>query len=183
MKHWIMPMMAGALVALGAGCMDRTVLVDQATDTEIVAGLGYKDFEEAATEATHAILTSSKVRNATQADRTYIVAIGRVTDETPLGIDTDLLTARIAESLLENDRFTIAAGSEVMGGVPAKAEGRAPNFSLTGKIIARDVRRDNGGHQYEYAFQLRMNDLATGTVLMMKETRIVKRTGEKEHTW
>ena len=194
-----------ALAAASAGCLDRTVLVDTNNDTEILAGIDYKDFETAAAEATLAILSSAKIRAATPAGKTYVVSIGRVTDETPLGIDTDLLTARVSEALLADERFTLSAVfadkasnrdetvsnvREVRGNdefdvstVQAKGQLAAPDFSLTGKIIARDVRRDNGGHQYEYYFQLRMNDLRTGTVLMVKETKVIKRTGEKDHTW
>lgn len=194
-----------AALLLAPGCMDRTQLVDQDNDTEIVAGLGYKDFETAAAETVNAILASRQVRNATRQDKTYVVAIGKVSDETPLAIDTDLVTARVGEALLNDDRFalssvfadresnrdaTVSDARLVRGNdefdqstVQKKGQLKAPDFSLTGKIIARDVKRDNGGHQYEYYFQLRMNDLATGTVLTIKETKVIKRTGKKSHTW
>ena len=181
------------------------MLVDTVNDTEIVAGLDYKDFEAAAAEATNAILASAKVRAATPAGKTYVVAVGKVVDATPMGIDTGLVTARIEEALLNDERFTVSAvfadspanrddlvadvrtvrGNDEFDAatLQAKSQLKGADFSLTGKIVARDVRRDNGGHQYEYYFQMRLNDLRTGTTLMAKETKVIKRTGDKDHTW
>ncbi len=193
----------GCLVGCGP---DRTVLVDQATDTEILAGLDYKDFNHAAAEAIEAILSSNKLAQATAVPgRIYGVAISRVEDATPLKIDTDQLTTQISEALLQDDRFVISAtfadkasNRDAMIGTVREARGnaefdqstvqgegqlKAPDFSLSGKVIARDVRRDNGGHQYEYIFQLRLTNLATGNVVMIKETKIIKRTGTSDHTW
>lgn len=205
MKMFPLTLALGAALLLAPGCMDRTQLVDQDNDTEIVAGLDYKDFETAAAETVNTILASKQVRNATKQDKTYVVAIGKVSDETPLSIDTDLITARVGEALLSDDRFalssvfadresnrdkTVSEARLVRGNdefdqsfVQKKGQLKAPDFSITGKIIARDVKRDNGGHQYEYYFQLRMNDLATGTVLTTRETKVIKRTGKKSHTW
>lgn len=192
-----MPLLLAAAL-LAAGCFSRTVLVDTHNDTEIVAGLDYKDFEAAAAEATQAILSSAKVRALTPPGKVYVVAIGKVSDETALAIDTDLLTARVSEALLADERFTLSAvfadkasnrdetvsdaravrGNDEFDAATIQKKGqlKAPDFSLTGKIVARDLRRDNGGRQYEYYFQLRLNDLASGTTVMAKETRIVKRT-------
>ncbi len=205
LKTLTLPLALGAALLLAPGCMDRTQLVDQDNDTEIVAGLDYKDFETAAAETVNTILASRQVRNATAGNKTYVVAIGKVGDETPLHIDTDLVTARIGEALLNDGRFTLSSvfadregnrdatvedarlvrGNDEFdqASVQKKGQLKAPDFSLTGKIIARDVKRDNKGHQYEYYFQLRMNDLATGTVLAMRETKVIKRTGKKSHTW
>lgn len=206
MKMFSLSLALGAALLLAPGCMDRTQLVDQDNDTEIVAGLDYKDFETAAAETVNTILTSKQVLKATpDKDKTYVVAIGKVSDETPLSIDTDLITARVGEALLNDERFTLSSvfadresnrdntvsdarlvrGNDEFdqASVQKKGQLKAPDFSITGKIIARDVRRDNGGHQYEYYFQLRMNDLATGTVLTTRETKVIKRTGKKSHTW
>lgn len=207
MKHASLTLTAAlaALVLVAPGCMDRTQLVDQENDTEILAGIDYKDFEEAATTTLKQILSSAKVIRATAEPKTYVVAVGKVIDETPLNLDTDLVTTRITEALLEDDRFTISSVfadkesnrdtmvSDVrtvrgnaefnQGTVQSSGQLKAPDFSLFGKIIARDVKRDNGGHQYEYYFQMKLNDLSTGTLLVSKETRIIKRTGKKSHTW
>ncbi len=206
MKKLTLTLVCGAALLFAPGCMDKTELVDQEADTEIVTGLGYQDFEYAATETTKAILNAQKLSAATKDhSRIYGVAISKVIDETPFGLDTDLITARISEALLQDDRFVISAvfadkasNRDTMIGAVRDVRGdaefaqetiqeegqlKAPDFSLSGKIIARDVRRDNGGHQYEYYFQLRMTNLATGNVLMIKETKIIKRTGSKSHTW
>ena len=104
----LLPACALAALLL-AGCgYDKTVLVDTVNDTEIVAGLDYKDFEAAAAEATNAILASAKVRAATPAGKTYVVAVGKVVDATPMGIDTGLVTARIEEALLNDERSPTA---------------------------------------------------------------------------
>ena len=168
----LLPACALAALLL-AGCgYDKTVLVDTVNDTEIVAGLDYKDFEAAAAEATNAILASAKVRAATPAGKTYVVAVGKVVDATPMGIDTGLVTARIEEALLNDERFTISA---VFADSPANRD------DLVADV--RTVRGNDGGHQYEYYFQMRLNDLRTGTTLMAKETKVIKRTGDKDHTW
>ncbi len=206
MKKLTLTLACGAALLFAPGCMDKTVLVDTEADTEVVTGLGYSDFEYAATETTKAILSARKLTEATRdPDRTYVVAISKVEDKTPFNLDTDLITTRVEEALLQDDRFVISATfganeshREMMIGTVREArdnaefnqdtvqqEGqlRAPDFALAGKIIARDVRRDNGGHQYEYYFQLNMTNLATGNRLMTKETKIIKRTGSKDHTW
>ncbi len=196
----------GIVLMCATGCRHQTTLVNQDTDTEILTSLDYKDFENAATQTTNAILSSNKLRQVT-ADKTrvYSVAISKVIDNTPFHLDTDILTARVGEALLADDRFVISAtfadkatNREAMidtvrtarnndefdpTTVQQKGTLQAADFALSGKIIARDLRRDNGGHQYEYYFQLRMTDLKTGNVVMSKETKIIKRTDDKDHTW
>ncbi len=193
-------------VVMLAGCGRQTTVVNQDLDREVVVGLDYKDFENAATQTTNAILASRKLTMATpDKTRVYSVAISKVTDDTPFNLDTDLITARVSEALLADDRFVISAtfadkasNREEMIGDVRLARGNdefdqstvqqkgtlaGADFALGGKITARDVRRDNGGHQYEYYFILRMTDLKTGNVVMSKETKIIKRTESKNHTW
>ena len=194
-----------AVALLAAGCVSRTVLVDTHNDTEIVAGLDYKDFEAAAAEATQAILSSAKVRALTPPGKVYVVAIGKVSDETALAIDTDLLTARVSEALLADERFTLSAvfadkasnrdetvsdaravrGNDEFDAATIQRKGqlKAPDLAITGKLTQRNVRRDNGGTRIEYFLTLKATRLADGVALWQDSRQTVKAVAKGMPTW
>ncbi len=201
MKRMILPALLAATLAF-AGCGNQTVMVDRDNDTEIVAGISYKDFEFAANDMIDTLLRSGRFKKPDGS--IHIMAIGAVEDKTGQRIDTDLLTAKISEALTNSGQiYTTSA----IAGAPGKTEtlidgartlrhddefnqattvkkGQllAPDLALSGKITARDVRRDNRGHQYEYYFQLHITDLRTGLQWWQKESMVGKRTSRGQ-TW
>ncbi len=205
-KMMVVTLALGAAMMVVSGCRSTTTLVNQDLDKEVLTALDYKDLEHAATQMTNAILSAQKLNNMTaDKTRTYSVAISEVADNTPFNLDTDILTSRLSEALLADERFVISAvfadkasNRESMIGdvrlardndefdqttVQQKGTLQGADFALSGTITARDVRRDNGGHQYEYNFILRLTDLKTGAVVVSKNTKIIKRTDDKHHTW
>lgn len=191
-------MIIAGLLAAGMafnGCSNKTILVDPDTDTEIVSGLSYKDFEYAATEMIDSLLKSGKFKRPD--GKPYVMAISRIEDQTGMRVDTDLLTVRISQALTNSGQvLTTSAiampgrGEELINAtrglrnddefdqttIAGKGELTSPDLALSGKLIARDLRRDNRGHQYEYYFQLQITDLKKGLQWWQNQAQVVKRT-------
>jgi PBP1b-binding outer membrane lipoprotein LpoB len=67
--------------------------------------------------------------------------------------------------------------------LPAKRQLIAPELSISGKIIQRNVHYDNNKQQVEYYFQLRASDITSGLRFWQKETFIGKRGSNKSVSW
>ncbi|MCG8566856.1 MAG: penicillin-binding protein activator LpoB, partial [Desulfobacterales bacterium] len=59
----------------------------------------------------------------------------------------------------------------------------APDLSLSGKIIQRNVRVDSSTQQVEYYFQLTLTHIETGLALWEGESVIGKRGSNKSVSW
>ena len=59
----------------------------------------------------------------------------------------------------------------------------APEMSISGKILQRNIRYDSSRQQVEYYFQLRLTDLTTGLAYWQNETLIGKRGSNKSVSW
>jgi hypothetical protein len=69
------------------------------------------------------------------------------------------------------------------GTMPGKGQLLAPELSISGKILQRNVPYDKNLQQVEYYFQLRVSELASGTTYWQKETLIGKRGSKKLAPW
>jgi uncharacterized protein (TIGR02722 family) len=173
-------------------------------DGKAVMGLDYRDFDQAATA-----MISSLIRSGTLAKKDggrYVVATGRIVNDTMQRIDTDQLMAKIEQELMNSGlvAMTSAVGdkaetsmiyemrdlrdSEVSdefqdATLPAKRQLIAPDLSLSGKILQRNVKYDRNVQQVEYYFQLRLTDLATGLRYWEEEKMIGKRGSNKMVSW
>ena len=65
----------------------------------------------------------------------------------------------------------------------AKGQLIAPEMSISGKIIQRNIRYDNNKQQVEYYFQLQLTSMATGLRAWQDETIIGKRGDKKSVSW
>jgi PBP1b-binding outer membrane lipoprotein LpoB len=65
----------------------------------------------------------------------------------------------------------------------AKGQLVAPELSISGKIIQRNVRYENDKQQVEYYFQLQLNNLTNGLVFWQNETVMGKRGSNKSVSW
>lgn len=195
------------LVTVLSGCVTTgggVQMVDTRNDRgEAVVGLDYRDFEAAASEA----LQDMFARGALTHPRggRYVVMISRVTNDTMQHIDTDQLIRRIRIAMNNSGRavFTTAVGA---GGAEDSAnfavreglrgnrefdqsrvqrEGtlQAPDLSLSGKILQKNVRMQNNRQQIEYYFMLTLTDLSSGLAIWEDEYRIIKRTGARNTPW
>eukprot|EP01022_Parablepharisma_sp_SALTPOND_P033241 TRINITY_DN8833_c0_g2_i1.p1 TRINITY_DN8833_c0_g2~~TRINITY_DN8833_c0_g2_i1.p1 ORF type:complete len:144 (+),score=13.41 TRINITY_DN8833_c0_g2_i1:3-434(+) len=78
--------------------------------------------------------------------------------------------------LRNNDEFD-------QGTVPGKGQMIAPDFSLSGKIVQRNVRMVVDVEQVEYYFMLSLTDVRSGLAYWENETPIIKRGDPDSVSW
>lgn len=198
-----------AIVLLGlifTGCTPPTKRVDVTNDEgKPVMELDYRDFDVAATEMVQSMLASG-VFHKPDGSR-YVVTTAKVVNDTMQRIDTDQLTFKIEQELMNSGQVTMSAAVGGQGApdqmvhqmrelrdsekadefkdttLPGKGQILAPELSISGKIIQRNIRYDNSLQQVEYYFQLRVADINSGTTFWQKESVIGKRGSKKVVPW
>ncbi|MGD0785265.1 MAG: penicillin-binding protein activator LpoB [Sedimentisphaerales bacterium] len=189
-----------------AGC-EEVQKVDTKNDTgKQVMSLDYRDFDQAASDMIQSLLHSG-VLSKNDGSR-YVLATSKVTNDTMQRIDTDQLTAKIEEDMMNSGQvvMTSAVGGkesnrdETVYGMrdvrdssrgeefnqptmPQKGQIIAPELSMSGKIFQRNLRYDKDNQQVEYYFQLKITDVKTGLRFWQKEVPIVKRGSNKTVSW
>ena len=185
------------------GCAQETVNIDVMHDQgKPVMALDYRDFDQAASQLVQSMLASGALKK--EGGGRYIIAKGRIINDTMQRIDTDQLMAKIEEELLNSGQvvMTSAVGktdqmiydtrdlrdSDVgdefdQDTMAAKGQLIAPELSIAGKIFQRNIRYDKDRQQVEYYFQLMVTDLTTGLRFWQKETLIGKRGSSKSVAW
>jgi uncharacterized protein (TIGR02722 family) len=194
------------VAALSAGCASRGVeMVDPKNDRgEAVAGIDYRDFEKAASDAVQSLLASGAVNNP-KGGR-YVMMVSKISNDTMQRIDTDQLVKKIRIDLLNSGKVVVttavaAGGAEDQANFDVRGEGvrgndefnqarvqkkgtlQAPDLSLSGKIIQRNLRMTGGKQQIEYYFQLTMTELASGLAVWENELPIIKRASNASASW
>ena len=192
-----------ALLLMFSGCAATTRNIDMNNDKGgAVMGLDYRDFQKAASEAISSMLQSGAL-NKRDGGR-YVLAISRIVNDTMQRIDTDQLIKKIRVELLQSGKVVVTtAVSEgepedkmsykarqlrksdefKQSTVAKKGQMIAPDLSLSGKIIQRNVKVDSGTQQVEYYFQLTLTDINTGLAYWEGETVIGKRGSNKSVAW
>lgn len=184
-----------------SGCTDKVQKIDINNDRgDQVAGLDYRDFNQAAQEATQSMLRSPAITKP--GGGRYILAISDVKNDTMQHIDTDQLVKKIRIELLNSGKVfvTTALGSaedtmnkkarelrendEFKQNTTIK-KGRllAPDLSLSGKILQRNINMGNGKQQIEYYFMLTLTDLVNGLATWEGDSVIGKRGSDKAVAW
>ncbi len=188
---------------LMTGCADKTQKIDIHHDTgDQVMGLDYRDFNQAAGEAVQSMLKSGAL-NKKGGDR-YVLAISRITNDTMQHIDTDQLVKKIRIELLKSGKVVVTTAVGLNGAedemsakarelreddefnqrtVQKKGELIAPDMSLSGKILQRNISMDDGKQQVEYYFMLSLTEIKTGLAWWEGETIIGKRGSGKSVAW
>jgi hypothetical protein len=59
----------------------------------------------------------------------------------------------------------------------------APELSLSGKIIQRNIKVDSSTQQVEYYFQMSLTDISSGLAFWEGETVIGKKGSNKSVSW
>ena len=194
-----------ALLAAGlmSGCADKTERIDMHNDKGAqVMGLDYRDFDEAASKAIQSMLKSGAL-DKKSGDR-YVLAISRITNDTMQHIDTDQLIKKIRVELLRSGKVVVTTAVGANGAedkmskqarelrnddefnqntVQKKGTLVAPEMSLSGKILQRNVAMDDGKQQVEYYFMLSLTEIKTGLAWWEGETVIGKRGSGKSVSW
>ena len=203
MKTKIIITLAGLLLA---GCATETVNIDVVNDEgKAVMALDYRDFAQAASEMIQSMISSGALKKP--GGGRYVMTTGRVTNDTMQRIDTDQLMAKIEEELLNSGMvvMTSAVGGKgapdemiyEMRDIRDSATGDefkqetlagkrtliAPELSIAGKILQRNIRYDRNRQQVEYYFQLMITDLTTGLRFWQKESIIGKRGSNRSVAW
>ncbi len=203
MKTKIIITLVGLLLA---GCATETVNIDIVNDEgKAVMALDYRDFAQAASEMIQSMISSGALKKP--GGGRYVMTTGRVTNDTMQRIDTDQLTAKIEEELMNSGMvvMTSAVGGKgapdemiyEMRDIRDSATGDefnqetlagkrtliAPELSIAGKILQRNIRYDSNRQQVEYYFQLRVTDLTTGLRFWQKESIIGKRGSNRSVAW
>ena len=183
------------------GCADKTQRIDMNNDKAgQVMGLDYRDFNEAAGKAVQSLLKSGTLDKKDN-DR-VVIAISDIKNDTMQHIDTDQLIKKIRVDLLRSGRavITTSVGSDVdamnkdvrklnnndeynQRTTTKKGQMIAPEMSLSGKIIQRNITMDDGKQQVEYYFQLTLTELSTGLAWWEDENIIGKRGSGKSVAW
>jgi len=186
---------------LVAGCGEETTNIDVVHDDgKPVMALDYRDFDQAASELVQSMLGSGALKK--EDGGRYVVATGRIVNDTMQRIDTDQLMAKIEEEILNSGQavMTSAVGSGTdklvhetrelrdseefdQSTIAARGTLIAPELSISGKIFQRNIRYDKKRQQVEYYFQLKLSDAKTGLRFWQKEIIVGKRGSNKSVAW
>ena len=198
-KLSIVSAVATSLLLL-SGCA-KVTKIDMNNDTGAqVIGLDYRDFNQAAAEAIQSMLRSPALNK--QGGGRYVLAISDVKNDTMQHIDTDQLIKKIRIELLNSGKVyvTTAVGTSTdkmnqksrdlrdndefkKSSVASKGTLQAPDLSLSGKILQRNVSMGKDKQQVEYYFMLTLTDLQNGFAVWEGESIIGKRGSSKNVAW
>jgi penicillin-binding protein activator len=192
-------------LALSSACLARGVeKVDGRVDRgPTTVGIDYRDFEDAASDAVQSLLSSGAVVNPDGGR--YVLMISRIVNDTMQRIDTDQLVKKIRIELLNSGRVVVTTavsgdGAEDRANFQVREDLRgndefdqsrvqrrgtlvAPDISLSGKILQRNLTIDRRKQQIEYYFQLTLTDLETGLAVWENEFPIIKRASNRSVGW
>lgn len=204
MKYLMMTVCAVA--ALLAGCRKETTNIDITNDPgKAVIALDYRDFDRAATAMVESLMRSGALKK--KDGSRYVVATGRIVNDTMQRIDTDQLMAKVEQEMMNSGQVVMtsavggrgatdvmidemrnirdAAKSDEFAGqtLPEKGQLIAPELSISGKIIQRNIRYDKNTEQVEYYFQLQLTDIASGLRFWQEEEILGKRGDRRNVSW
>lgn len=201
MKSRILHIVLLVSIFLGGCGGPKTTNIDIVNDDgKSVLALDYRDFDKAASEMIQSMVSSGALKK--QGGGRYVVATGRITNDTMQRIDTDQLMAKIEEEMLNSGQavMTSAVGSGTDKLIHETRELRdseefdkdtiakrntliAPDLTISGKIFQRNLAYDKKRQQVEYYFQLKLSDATSGLRYWQKETLIGKRGSNKSVAW
>ena len=186
-----------------SGCTATTQNINMYNDNGgAVMALDYRDFQQAAGEAVDSMLRSGALNK--QGGGRYVLAVSRIINDTMQRIDTDQLVKKIRVELLQSGKVVVTTAVGANGAedqmamqarelrksdefnqktVAKKGQMIAPDLSLSGKIIQRNVRISKGKQQVEYYFQLTLTDINSGLAFWEGESVIGKRGSNKSVSW
>ncbi len=193
-------------IALLTGCgsaKTRNIDIHNDKESSAVMGLDYRDFQGAAQSMVQSLINSGAV-NKPGGGR-YVLVVSRVINDTMQHIDTDQLVKKMRVALLRSGKVVVTTAVGVGGAedkmsmqtrtalrgnaefnqrtVAAKGQMIAPDLSLSGKIIQRNITVDSSTQQVEYYFQMSLTDINTGLAFWEDEKVIGKRGSNDSVAW
>lgn len=188
------------------GCSEKTRYFQDGVAGEkseySTLGIDAVDFEKAASDATQSLLRSGALDKA--GGGKYVIAMGRIVNDTTQRIDTDMLIKKIRVAILNSGKAIMTTAVGVGDSVDSMSEDSrmlrgneefnqatiakkgtliAPDFSLSGKIIQRQGSIDKKKQMVDYYFQLTLTDLKTGLAYWEYESKISKVGSNKTVIW
>lgn len=194
----IVPLTICAVLAACGGT--KVVDLDNRGEVESMSNvmeLEYRDWTKTAEKMTKSMMDSGAFGRI----KDPIIAIGEVKNDTMQRFDTDILIKKIRTTVVNSGRAQIATsfknGDKVEDGatyavrdlrgngeydaatIVSKGTLVAPNMSLTGKMLQRNLKIDSGwlssaDTRVEYYLQLTLTDIKTGLSVWEDEQPIVK---------
>lgn len=201
MKTRILQVVTLGMLILASGCGEETTTIDVMNDDgQAVMALDYRDFDQAASQMIQSLIASGALKK--EGGGRYVVATGRIVNDTMQRIDTSQLMSKIETEMLNSRQavMTSAVGSEVDQLVHESRELRdseefdpnsvaqrrtlqAPDLSISGKIFQRNIRINKNRQQVEYYFQLMLTDVKSGLRFWQDEVIVGKRGSNKSVSW
>lgn len=187
------------------GCADKIEYVNLEKSSQYsTVGIDYHDIEGAATDSVESLL-SSKYANKIESKRPKVVVISDVINDTMQSIDTEQLTRKITRVMSRSGKFILSLS---MTGSGAKRDNMidkardatnnddynqyttiekgnliAPELSLSGKIVQKNVKISSSKQRIDYYFLLTLIDIKSGIVLWDDEVNIIKIGSAKRSAW
>ena len=192
-------MLTGLVVA---GCSGpETTNIDIMNDEgKAVMALDYRDFDQAASKMIQSMVGSGALKK--EGGGRYVVATGRIVNDTMQRIDTDQLMVKVETEMLNSGQavMTSAIGSGADELLHETRELRdsdefdhettaqkktliAPELTISGKIFQRNICYDKNTQQVEYYFQLKLSDVKSGLRFWQDEVLVGKRGSDKSVAW
>lgn len=188
-----------------SGCADKIEYVNLEQSSQYsTAGLDYHDIEGAATNSVESLL-SSKYANKIESKRPKIVVISDVINDTMQSIDTEQLTRKITRMMSRSGKFVLSLSMTGSGAIRDKMIDKAreatnnddynqyttiekgnliaPELSLSGKIVQKNVKISSSKQRIDYYFLLTLIDIKSGIVLWDDEVNIIKIGSNKRSSW
>jgi len=201
MKTTILQLALAAVCILAVGCGEETTTIDIRNDEAgAVMALDYRDFDQAASQMVQSLLASGALKK--QGGGRYVVAKGRIVNDTMQRIDTDQLMTKIETEMLNSGQavMTSAVGSGTDKLITESRQLRdseefdpnsvakrgtliAPDLTISGKILQRNIRISRNRQQVEYYFQLMLSDVKSGLRFWQDEVIVGKRGSSKSVSW
>jgi uncharacterized protein (TIGR02722 family) len=205
MQQTIKLTLSMALAAtLFTGCATPTTNIDMNNDkSQAVMGLDYRDFQAVAQNMINSLIESGSVSKP--GGGRYVMVISRIINDTMQHIDTDQLIKKIRVALLRSGKVVITTAVGANGPedkmamktrknlrgnaefnqktVAKKGQMVAPDLSLSGKIIQKNITINSDTQRVEYYFQMTLTDINTGLAFWEDERVIGKQGSNKSVAW
>ena len=189
-------------VFLFTGCTNQPQYVpsNSPKSSIVTMGIDRQDFEKAATDMVESLLSSGALNK--KGGGRYIVMISDIVNDTTQRLDTKMLTKKIRIAMNKSGKaiITSAVGTErddtaqetrnLRGNKEFKQETIikkntlfAPELSLSGDILQRAAKTNDGDQLVEYYFQLSLTDISSGLVYWEDESIVGKLGSNDTVTW
>ncbi len=202
MKIALASLIIGAFVFTGCATKPHYVGVKDSKDMPTTLSIDRRDFEKAANEAIKDLLQSGALDK--KGGGRYVVAMGRMINDTTQRIDTDMLIKKIRIAMLKSGKAVVTTAVKAGGPedemtkevrtlraddefkqstIAKKGTIYAPDMSLAGKIMQRTVKTADNDQLVEYYFHLTLTHLESGLAFWEGESIVGKVGSNDSVTW